>query len=102
MSDSNLRDSAREATWLQCLVRLDPDTILRGLITNASTSGAELRCKCQLQIGQIIEIATHNCGPRKSASIMRVDGNRFGIRWRMASDTVGVDEGPLIRPTISP
>ena len=90
MSDNILRDSAREATWLQCLVRVDQDTIVRGLITNASGSGAELRCKCQLQIGQIIEVAALNCSPRKSAEIIRVDGNRFGIQWRIATESVGV------------
>jgi len=90
MSDSVLRGSVRKATWLQCLVRVNQDTIARGLITNASGSGAELRCKHQLEIGQTIEVAAHNSGPRKSASIIRVDGNRFGIQWRLATDTVSV------------
>lgn len=95
MSDSILRDSAREATWLQCLVRVDRDSIVRGLITNASGSGAELRCKYQLQIGQTIEVATHNGSPRRSASIIRFDGNSFGIQWRMATDTISVVEGNI-------
>ena len=90
MNDSVLRESVREATWLQCLVRVNQDTIVRGLITNVSGSGAELRCKYQLEIVQTIEVAAHHSGPRKSASIIRADGNRFGIQWRMATDTISV------------
>jgi hypothetical protein len=95
MSDSVLRESVREATWLQCLVRVNQDTIARGLMTNVSGSGAELRCKYQLEIGQTIEVAAHHSGPRKSASIIRADGNRFGIQWRMATDTVSVVGEPI-------
>ncbi len=87
MEHSIFRDTAREATWLQCLVRVDPETIVRGLITNVSDSGAELRCKHQLHIGQSIEVATHNGSPRKRASITRVDGNCYGVQWRLATHT---------------
>ncbi len=92
MNDSILRDAAREATWMQCLVRVDQETIVRGLITNVSTSGAELCCKFQLQNEQTIDVVSPNGSPRRTASIIRVDGNRFGIRWQQPTDAGGLSE----------
>ena len=81
MTESTLRDTAREATWTPCLVRVDRETILRGLITNISPSGAELRCKFPFESQQKIDLVMPSDQSRQSAFIVRGRGNKFGIRW---------------------
>lgn len=88
MGDAALRDSTREPTWLRCLLRVDQETIVHGLITNVSRSGAELCSNCQLEIGQKIEVAMLNYGSRSHAAVIRVNGNRFGIQWQTAIEVV--------------
>lgn len=85
MSASRLRNSSRETTWRQCLVRVDQRTLVRGLLTNVSHSGAELRCKYPFEHRQQIEVFSSQTESRRHAQIMRNDGNCFGVEWSQTS-----------------
>ncbi|MCR9270539.1 MAG: hypothetical protein ACX94B_07535 [Henriciella sp.] len=79
-----VRHEQREATWTPCLIRVDHATIIRGLITNTSDSGAELRCKFQFETQQRIEVFAPNESLRRTAKIVREHGNQYGLEWMVA------------------
>lgn len=84
--ERKLRCGFRETTWTPCIVRANGTRIIRGLITNISGSGAELRCKFPFEAQQRVEVFAPNQSSRQIAQIVRDDGNRFGLKWVSGAD----------------
>ncbi len=89
MSERILRHGFRDTTWTPCIVRAERTRIVRGLITNISGTGAELRCKFPLEQDQKIEVFAPSEDARRLATIVRDDGNIFGLEW---SSWLSVDD----------
>lgn len=81
MSVRPLRHAHRDLAWRQCLVRIDPTTIIRGLLTDTSETGAQLRCKYLLQADALIDVYSTDETSRRRARVVRHDGNSFGLEW---------------------
>lgn len=76
-----LRNADRESAWKQCLIRIDRTNIVRGLLTNASDTGAEIRCKFPFESEQRVEVFSSTQVSHRHARIVRNDGNSYGIKW---------------------
>lgn len=81
MSVRPLRHAQRDPAWRQCLVRVDPTTIIRGLLTDTSDTGAQLRCKGLLEMQDLIDVYSSEETSRRRARVVRHDGNSFGLEW---------------------